>query len=798
VGKRRSKPKIRPPRLRTIDRASLFEDFSDAIEHIAARRGAGVTMLAFPALLAALGVGKEAAGLLDKAADQLFGASGKKLLEEVQGRLRAFTGKVPANHDLEKAIRLAELTATLVLVDNFRRKQELDNFDTRSARFPPFIDAANAWLFGQIGLCPELKVVSNDELVAELNSKLDAILPETRAEEVKRGLTQAQLQVWDALIAGAGQDAPAEFKTLFFGEEDGEPGWSVLFLAFMREALKKNPHAEIAYVTTRLATVRDSLLRAEDQLASVKEDTTAIRSQQQLDSAKISEVLAKNDEILRAINQKSGVPLDTLRAILSEMGDIAENADAEEIVQKLSAKAEEYKALTDRLNRLSNADPDVARLRKEAAEALKSGRFAQADALLAAAEVRDLAGLGDLEALAKQRRLSAAETRAERAAAAMLRGNPDAYREAAAHYAEASRIAAAADVKIARHYAHQQGATLGRLGDEFGNNAVLLEGIEHFRGMLASASRMEDPADWATTQNNLGNAIATLGARESGSDRLDEAVGAFRAALKEWTRERVPLDRAATQVNLGNALATLGGRESGTQKLDEAVAAYREALKEYTRERVPLDWARTQMNLGSALAMLGERESGTATLEEAVAAYRDALKESTRERVPLEWARTQMNLGNALQALGKRESGTQRLDEAVASYREALKERTRERVPLQWAMTQMSLGNALARLGERESGTERLDEAVAAYREALSEQTREHVPLDWAISIGNQGVAMSRIADRRKDIALAETALQQIEEAYEEVKKAGHAPHAAIFEAAAVKARAVVRSLRKK
>ena len=56
-------------------------------------------------------------------------------------------------------------------------------------------------------------------------------------------------------------------------------------------------------------------------------------------------------------------------------------------------------------------------------------------------------------------------------------------------------------------------------------------------------------------------------------------------------------------MNLGNALARLGERESGTGKLEEAVATYREALKEWTRERVPLDWAMTQMN--SALRSQG-------------------------------------------------------------------------------------------------------------------------------------------------------------------------------------------------
>ena len=79
------------------------------------------------------------------------------------------------------------------------------------------------------------------------------------------------------------------------------------------------------------------------------------------------------------------------------------------------------------------------------------------------------------------------------------------------------------------------------------------------------------------------------------------SIAAYRAALEEWTRDRVPLDWAMTQNNLGNALSTLGERESGTARLEEAVSAYREALEERTRERVPLEWATTQNNLGNAL-----------------------------------------------------------------------------------------------------------------------------------------------------------------------------------------------------
>ena len=77
----------------------------------------------------------------------------------------------------------------------------------------------------------------------------------------------------------------------------------------------------------------------------------------------------------------------------------------------------------------------------------------------------------------------------------------------------------------------------------------------------------------------------------------------------------MPLKWAATQNNLGSALQTLGARESGTATLTKAVEAYLEALKERTRERVPLDWAMTQNNLGTVLRAISARESGTEVAE---------------------------------------------------------------------------------------------------------------------------------------------------------------------------------------
>ena len=95
-------------------------------------------------------------------------------------------------------------------------------------------------------------------------------------------------------------------------------------------------------------------------------------------------------------------------------------------------------------------------------------------------------------------------------------------------------------------------------------------------------------------RNGPASACRSIGRRPrtTSAPRFGRSASA-RAARRGWrrrsppiatrsrnrTRERVPLDWATTQNNLGNALATLGERESGTARLEEAVAAYREALE---------------------------------------------------------------------------------------------------------------------------------------------------------------------------------------------------------------------------
>ena len=474
----------------------------------------------------------------------------------------------------------------------------------------------------------------------------------------------------------------------------------------------------------------------------------------------------KLDELIRLVGAEKGVPLPVLAAILAGFGEADVALDAGEIQRRLEAKADDFRELDARLQRLTSDDPAVVRLREAARKLLARGDFTAADASLAAAEARDLATAREHQDRLNQKLLSAAASRAERAAAARLRL---AYRDAAAHYALAARIAAPADRQAQWGYTLAQADALQAQGEEFGDNAALEEAIRILReGALPLAPRAGAPLDWAQTQNNLGTALWRLGEREAGTARLEEAVKAFNAALEERTRDRVPLQWAGTQNNIGNALWSLGEREAGTDRLEEAVKAYRAALEESTRAHAPREWAMTQNNLGGALQAIGEREAGTARLEEAVKAYRAALEESTRARAPLDWAMTQNNLGNALSTLGGREAGTARLEQAVQAFNAALEEYTRERAPLEWAMTHNNLGNALRALGEREAGTAPIEQAIEAYGAALKEWTRERLPLKWAVIQNNLGGALRALGEREAGTARLEEAVEAHRAALEE------------------------------
>ena len=723
------------------------------------------------------------ASLAESTAGNLATDIFKALDRRAAERFLAGWSSIDENQHVERALRLAQINGLRAVLGRFdaaragdpqiARQQEAERFSALLKRFLHREAKATQ--------TPDFAQVSADEqairrkVLDALPEAFDQSLAARRATGDPSALlvSWAQLRaaveaaVWEEIRSqtlAQGEAFPPVFEAAFTGTGFPE-GWFDLFVRDAASKLKEGTEFERIWHAEQLALVK-ALAQAHTEVLgridrhTERTDTRTERMEQALadQTATIKELLAlaqRGNVFQRAAEQ--GIPKAAVRAIVERAGGIG--VAAEDLLVYLERWIDDVLA--------ERARPTAEGLGFEAVRADAQRRFD--------AGHLDEASLAFMEALECEERSERERQEGRRRTRLRLLQEAVLFDKLALNGPAAAqklrRMAAIAhpeDRDAQTNYLSDQAAAYYQQGDTRGDNSALLVAIAAYREALKERTRERVPLDWAMTQNNLGSALQILGARESGTARLEEAVGAYREALKEYTRERVPLQWAMTQNNLGSALATLGARESGTARLEEAVGAYREALKEYTRERVPLDWATTQNNLGSALARLGKRESGTARLEEAVGAYREALKERTRERVPLDWAMTQNNLGSALATLGKRESGTARLEEAVGAYREALKERTRERVPLQWAMTQNNLGSALQALGERESGTARLEEAVGAYREALKEYTRERVPLDWAMTQNNLGNALATLGERESGTARLEEAVGAYREALKE------------------------------
>ena len=156
-------------------------------------------------------------------------------------------------------------------------------------------------------------------------------------------------------------------------------------------------------------------------------------------------------------------------------------------------------------------------------------------------------------------------------------------------YAEAAEIVAA-DTEACWRYQERRASVLKDFGSEYGDNAALVEAIRLYREVvLPLAPRADRADDWATTQNNLGNALQALGQRETGTERLEQAVAAYREALKEYTRDRVPYDWAYTQENLSILYRSIFRKTGDAAHLETALAHAMAALEAYREMNATYD-----------------------------------------------------------------------------------------------------------------------------------------------------------------------------------------------------------------
>ena len=239
-------------------------------------------------------------------------------------------------------------------------------------------------------------------------------------------------------------------------------------------------------------------------------------------------------KLIAELEQKLALNQRQVQSALAILGEA--NIAPEQLGSKLVEVAERFKDLRATASPQPGDDPKIAALKIDARKAIDAGKLAEADGLLALIEAEQRRSLDRLA-------VNAAATLAQRGEIALTRLR---YADAAKHFADAAAVfpPGSSHETERMRYLDREAQAHYQQGDEFGDNDALQTAIARNKRLIELSPRARVPLEWARTQMNLGNALSTLGERESGTARLEEAVAAYRAALEERTRERVPLEWA--------------------------------------------------------------------------------------------------------------------------------------------------------------------------------------------------------------------------------------------------------------
>ncbi len=228
----------------------------------------------------------------------------------------------------------------------------------------------------------------------------------------------------------------------------------------------------------------------------------------------------------------------------------------------------------------------------------------------------------------------------------------------------------------------------------------IVNAINAYLNALRIDTEAEDPQGWASTNNELGNAYRDL-ARISADPLkarvyIETAIDSYRNALRIRTEVNQPRDWAMTNNNLGTAFTILASFLNEPQEqIENAIYAYRNALRVYTEAELSRDWAMVTHNLGNAYRSLASlKNNSRELLENAIYAYRNALRVYKEEELPQDWAETITTLGSTYSDLAPLSANPQEQnDNAIEAFRSALRVFDAESHAIYCLATARALGN---------------------------------------------------------------------------------------------------------
>ncbi len=132
------------------------------------------------------------------------------------------------------------------------------------------------------------------------------------------------------------------------------------------------------------------------------------------------------------------------------------------------------------------------------------------------------------------------------------------------------------------------------------------EAVAAYRALLEATPRDEDPAGWASLQNEIGYNLTIAGKRENNVARFEEAVPILRDAVAVQRDLKAVPAVAYTEDSLCDVLIELGKLRKDAALVDEAIAACKSALVVFQDNDLTELAAGSKTNLAKAEAVLAE------------------------------------------------------------------------------------------------------------------------------------------------------------------------------------------------
>ncbi|MDK2769160.1 MAG: hypothetical protein KYX69_15740 [Sphingomonas sp.] len=302
-----------------------------------------------------------------------------------------------------------------------------------------------------------------------------------------------------------GQPLTEGLRAVFRTGHAGKRGWAATFQLFFAQAVKDNDPAFRILTFERLNEVVAFAGAQAAALVGLEHDLNSFRAEMhdRFDAvnAKLDAVTAILDQV-RA-HQGTGKPasIELLRALAQGYAEQHHADDLEGLQSYLHAKIDQWRDYRARIEELEAEGNRDAALLADAKAATDRGDFATADALLADAVDALDEKIAPL-LIAKSARI------ALRGENARVAGD---YATAVRFHDEAAAILPpqAQDERLIQLW--QAADTQQEWGERFGDPALLPEAIRRRRSIVEACPRGHDRDNWASAQDNLGNALSMLG-----------------------------------------------------------------------------------------------------------------------------------------------------------------------------------------------------------------------------------------------------------------------------------------------